>query len=198
MTKADNAPGHRVVDSALKALSRPMARPSFGEKSRGGDVRTPGTKDDWLTPPEIIRALGEFDLDPCSPIHRPWPTAKRHFTVIDDGLTQEWTGRVWLNPPYGSEGPRWVRKAVEHGNAIVLLHSRTDAAWFHEAVRACDAILFFKGRIRFHHGDGTVCAGRPAFMSVLVAYGRNNAAALAASGIDGLLFQRPLQSPTKK
>jgi hypothetical protein len=182
-----------------------MARPSFGEKSRGGDVRTPGTKDDWLTPPGIIESLGEFDLDPCSPINRPWPTAKLHFTVIDDGLSQDWdlrspkgSTRVWLNPPYGAEGPRWVRKAVAHGNAIVLLHSRTDAAWFHEAVRACDAILFFKGRIRFHHGDGTVCAGRPAFMSVLVAYGQANAAALAASGIDGLLFQRPLQSPTKK
>lgn len=29
-------------------------------------------KDEWLTPPQIIKALGGFDLDPCSPINRPW------------------------------------------------------------------------------------------------------------------------------
>lgn len=23
--------------------------------------------DEWLTPPEIVEALGPFDLDPCSP-----------------------------------------------------------------------------------------------------------------------------------
>jgi len=23
--------------------------------------------DEWLTPPKIIKSLGEFDLDPCSP-----------------------------------------------------------------------------------------------------------------------------------
>ena len=57
-------------------------------------------KDEWLTPPELIRALGEFDLDPCAPINRPWPTAGGHFTREDDGLTKEWFGRVWLNPPY--------------------------------------------------------------------------------------------------
>jgi len=28
-------------------------------------------KDEWLTPPYIIKALGEFDLDPCAPINRP-------------------------------------------------------------------------------------------------------------------------------
>ncbi len=42
-------------------------------------------KDEWLTPPEIVRSLGTFDLDPCSPINRPGPTAKRHLTIDDDG-----------------------------------------------------------------------------------------------------------------
>lgn len=32
-------------------------------------------KDEWLTPPEIVQSLGSFDLDPCSPIARPWPFA---------------------------------------------------------------------------------------------------------------------------
>lgn len=58
-----------------------------------------GGHDEWLTPPEILRALGEFDLDPCAPVVRPWETAARHYTVQDDGLALPWEGRVWCNPP---------------------------------------------------------------------------------------------------
>ena len=58
-------------------------------------------KDEWLTPPDLLEKLGTFDLDPCSPIVRPWDTAKHHYTIHDDGLSQTWFGRVWCNPPYG-------------------------------------------------------------------------------------------------
>ena len=190
----------KVIDAALKALSRPMGRPCFGEKARAGDSRSPGSKDDWLTPPEIIRGLGEFDLDPASPINRPWPTAKMHFTIIDDGLGQDWdlcgpkgSTRVWLNPPYGGEGPRWVRKAATHGNAIVLVAPRTDAVWFHEVVSVCASLFLFKRRLKFRHRDGSL-ADNPATPSVLIAFGQNNARALAESGLDGLLFPAPHRS----
>lgn len=49
-----------------------------------------------------IRALGPFDLDPCSPVGRPWDTAAQHHTIHDNGLLKPWSGRVWLNPPYAS------------------------------------------------------------------------------------------------
>jgi len=75
--------------------------------------------DEWLTPPEIVRACGQFDLDPCAPIVRPWDTAARHFTVEDDGLAQSWDGRVWCNPPFGREAIKWLRRMAEHGNGIV-------------------------------------------------------------------------------
>ena len=58
-------------------------------------------KDEWLTPPYVIESLGEFDLDPSSPINRPFETAKNYYTILDNGLAQEWEGRVWCNPPYG-------------------------------------------------------------------------------------------------
>ena len=61
--------------------------------------KTETGKDEWLTPPELVSALGKFDLDPCSPINRPWDTAKKHYTILDDGLTQPWDGKVWCNPP---------------------------------------------------------------------------------------------------
>ncbi len=62
-------------------------------KSRGvGGHQRPhkGFSDEWLTPPKIVEALGPFDLDPCSPVNRPWPTAGRHLTIEDDGLAQDW------------------------------------------------------------------------------------------------------------
>ncbi len=55
--------------------------------------------DEWYTPPEIIRALGEFDLDPCAP-NEVFYTAKRCFTKEMDGLSCQWHGRVFCNPPY--------------------------------------------------------------------------------------------------
>jgi hypothetical protein len=57
----------------------------------GGEASVAGT-DVWLTPPHIIQALGSFDLDPCSPLNRPWDTAQKHYTIEDDGLTSPWGG----------------------------------------------------------------------------------------------------------
>ena len=61
--------------------------------------RTANTTDEWYTPKEIITMLGKFDLDPCSPVHPLGPTADTMYNKNDDGLKQEWFGRVWLNPP---------------------------------------------------------------------------------------------------
>jgi len=60
-------------------------------------------KGEWLAPPEIIRALGDFDLDSCAPMIRPWDMANTHYTGKDDGLSKPWFGRTWCNPPYGIE-----------------------------------------------------------------------------------------------
>lgn len=68
----------------------------------------------WLTPPEIIGALGPFDLDPCAaPSPRPWDTALRHIELPEDGLTAAWSGRVWCNPPFGRETAKWLRRIAD-------------------------------------------------------------------------------------
>lgn len=91
--------------------------------------------DVWLTPPEIIQALGPFDLDPCAaPEPRPWPTATRHISLPEDGLSVDWTGRVWCNPPFGRVAAAWLRKLSEHGNGIALIPARTETAMFYETV----------------------------------------------------------------
>ena len=89
-----------------------------------GFERTEG-KDEWLTPPEIIKALGSFELDPCSPINRPWDTAAKHYTIEDNGLSLPWHGRVWMNPPYGDATEMWMQRLAEHGNGIALIFART-------------------------------------------------------------------------
>lgn len=132
-------------------------------------------KDEWLTPPHVLTALGDFDLDPCSPIGRPWNTAKHHYTIEDDGLSKEWVGRVFCNPPYGTQTKSWLNKCAEHGNAIGLVFARTETRMFFESVWSkADAIFFIKGRLSFYnvHGDKGGTAGAP---SVLIAYGKNNA-----------------------
>ena len=143
-------------------------------------------KDEWLTPPHIITSLGEFDLDPCAPINRPWDTAKTHYTTEDDGLSKNWQGRVWLNPPYGNETAKWLSKMAEHKNGVTLIFARTETIMFFKYIwDKADAILFIKGRINFYHVDGTKGKYSGGAPSCLVAYGRDNVNALSESGIVG-------------
>jgi hypothetical protein len=75
-------------------------------KSMGGHERpNKGKSDSWVTPRVITDAIGPFDLDPCEASPQPWRHAKRGFSIEDDGYAQNWTGRVWLNPPY--RNPRY-------------------------------------------------------------------------------------------
>ena len=135
--------------------------------------------DEWLTPPEWIAALGAFDLDPCTPETMPWPTASKRFTATDEGLAQPWRGRVWLNPPFGREAVKWLRKMVAHGNGIALIPARTETAMFYETIWPhADAICFAKGRPHFHHGNGKRAAANSGVPICLVAYGSANVAAL--------------------
>ena len=91
----------------------------------------------WLTPPDIISKLGPFDLDPCAaPEPRPWSTALHHIALPEDGLTAEWRGNVWLNPPYGPPTviTPWMQRLAKHGNGIALVFARTETVMFFECV----------------------------------------------------------------
>ncbi len=113
---------------------------------------------EWYTPPEIFDALGmTFDLDVASPGAQvvPWIPAKKHLTILDDGLAHAWTGLIWLNPPYGTKTPEWIGRFNKHvGGGILLVFARTETNWFHRGVRAWDGLCFVHGRISFIRGDG--------------------------------------------
>ena len=120
----------------------------------------------WFTPDEHIAlarsVLGEIDLDPAShAIAQGHVKAGKFFTEEDDGLTKEWRGRVWLNPPYSQpEIGHFVDKLVEEigsgrtTEAILLTHNYSDTAWFQRAASFAAALCFTSGRIRFVSLDG--------------------------------------------
>lgn len=152
------------------------------ETGRSGGV---ATTHDWLTPPEILAALGPFDIDPCASQYQPWRTAAQQYTIEDDGLAREWKGRVWCNPPYGPHAEKFLRRMAEHGDGIAFIFARTETKAFQEWCWKCaDGMLFLAGRVRFRlpGGGQSGPAGAP---SVLVAYGERNLAALRNSGIPG-------------
>ncbi len=128
--------------------------------------RSENTKVEWLTPPSLVKKLDVFDLDPCSPIDAPFLHAKNNFTTIDDGLTREWFGRVYLNPPYGGGMELWLEKLKNHGDRIALIFARTETKCFFEHIwNDAHGVLFVKGRIRFYHVSG-IQGGTPGAPSV--------------------------------
>jgi len=148
--------------------------------------RVANGKDEWLTPRWVLDRLGVFDLDPCAPIKPPWDTARKHYSILDNGLLKQWHGRVWCNPPYGTETAKWVSRCASHGNAIVLIFARTETLTFFKHIWGrADGMLFIKGRLRFYHVTGHPANNSGGAPSVLVAFGRDNASRLRTSGIVG-------------
>ena len=110
--------------------------------------------DDWSTPQHVFDALDAefgFTVDVCaSESNR---KCERYFGREEDGLAQDWAGEVcWMNPPYGREIGKWVRKAAdsaERGATVVgLLPNRTDTAWWQDVMRASE-IRLVRGRLKF-------------------------------------------------
>lgn len=143
---------------------------------------------EWYTPREIIRSLGEFDLDPATSFeaYKMNESAKNYFTVDKNGLEHIWEGRVWLNPPYSNPLiQQFLKKMAEHNNGIALVFAKIEAKWFHDIVlHHATAIKFLYDRIRFYKPDGTQ-GMQPRNGSMLVAYGKENAEILMNNTLKG-------------
>lgn len=154
-------------------------------KGIGSHQSASSTTDTWLTPPWVIKALGEFDLDPCFIEKRPWDTAKKHYTIKDNGLIQPWEGRVWLNPPYSDLDP-WLEMISKHMNGILLLFARIERVNFHDYIwPVADSMFVPKGRFTFHYPTGEKAGANGGAPSIFYAYGEQNSDALADSGLQG-------------
>lgn len=125
------------------------------------------------TPQDLFDALDaefHFELDVCAlPSNA---KCARYFTPEQDGLTRDWAGVCWCNPPYGRKVGEWVKKAAksaEHGAIIVmLLPARTDTKWFHEFIYEKAEIRFVRGRLKFGN-----CKNAAPFPSMIVVFRRS-------------------------
>lgn len=145
-----------------------------------------GNTDSWITPRWVVETLGEFDLDPCAATPQPWPLARHSYVEEEDGFSQPWSGRVWLNPPYGPATGKWLGKLAEHGDGVALTFARTETRMFVQQVwKKADALLFIADRLFFHYPDGTRATSNSGGPSVLIAYGKQNADVLSTCGIRG-------------
>lgn len=109
-----------------------------------------------------VEVMGKIDLDPASNEMAQLTVNADHFyTAESDGLTKEWRGKVWMNPPYTARVINvFISKLVSHyaagevTEAIVLTNNNTDTSWFHEAANNAAAVCFTSGRINFLKRDG--------------------------------------------
>lgn len=109
---------------------------------------------EWSTPQALFDALnqefGPFDLDVCASANN--AKCPAYFTREQDGLAQEWRGRVWMNPPYGREIRAWLAKAYRSAQAgalvVCLLPARVDTGWWHDFAARGD-VRFLRGRLHF-------------------------------------------------
>jgi ParB family chromosome partitioning protein len=134
-------------------------------RMNGAHVGYATGESEWYTPAEYIAAakavMGDVDLDPATvPIANDVVGAATIYTLQEDGLTQPWAGRIWLNPPYAQPAvSEFCEKLARHYSegdvteACVMVNNATETRWFHTLIAIASAICFPLGRIKFWHPD---------------------------------------------
>jgi len=112
---------------------------------------------EWETPQDFFDELNKefkFDFDVCATKEN--TKCKLFWTKDDDALSKNWYGDCWMNPPYGREIGKWIKKASESSkkeycSVVSLLPARTDTKWFHDYIykKPKTEIRFIKGRLKF-------------------------------------------------
>lgn len=154
------------------------------EEIRKPHVSNNSGNNEWYTPPEFIevarRAMGSIDTDPASSeVANEFVKAETYYTADDDGLTKEWHGNVWMNPPYSqphmTQFAEKLIQEIEAGNAkqaMVLVNNATETGWFNTLSEKAKAIWFIRGRIRYLDRYGNV-ANSPLQGQCILYYGDN-------------------------
>lgn len=166
-----------ITGSRVQAMAQELQQEKTNSFSKNREALFTSTSEEWYTPNKVIQptlaVLKVIDLDPCSNSkEQPTIPANNYYTKEDDGLNQTWKGKVYINPPYGTEIKRWVEKFVYHyeqgdiSEAILLLPARTDTKWFNllREFPRC----FVKGRLSFSNSNFSA-----PFPSVVIYAGQN-------------------------
>ena len=145
----------KTKESTIPIPSEDYLKSNAGGREQGATSKSLSS-DEWYTPPNIselvIQVLGQITLDPCADEGK-HIRAAQHYTASDDGLIQEWNGRVFMNPPYSQPGA-WIKKLqaeFESGRvteAIALVPAATDTKWLSPILKS-QPVCFWTGRIKF-------------------------------------------------
>jgi len=134
----------------------------------GGVLCTKHNNDivEWYTPAHWIesvrKVMGTIDLDPATSTHAQQVVkADRFYTKDSDGLSKDWQGTVFLNPPFkASLVSAFVHKLCvsytenDVTQAVLLTNNNTDTEWWHEAAELSAAVAFTNGRVSFYNQAG--------------------------------------------
>ncbi|MDQ7227319.1 phage N-6-adenine-methyltransferase [Staphylococcus haemolyticus] len=120
------------------------------------EVHYSSKSNEWATPQNLFDELNDefnFTLDPCATDEN--AKCSKYFTVEDDGLSKNWSNEVvFMNPPYGREIKKWIKKAYEESlngaTVVCLIPARTDTTYWHDFIfDRADDIRFLRGRLKF-------------------------------------------------
>lgn len=135
-------------------------------------------KMEWYSPTRIVAAArealgGTIDLDPAScPAANGVVRATQFFTEADNGLTKDWHGRVWMNPPF-KRGvcELFIAKLISEPRVdawVCLVSNTTESRWGHRLLNAADVVCFPNERLSFWGPDACpVRDGKPLFGQML-------------------------------
>ena len=170
-----------VNQDVRQAKETPMFAPPIEqiieEKRPKAHVSYNTGENEWYTPACYIesarRVMGSIDLDPASSlIANERVGATKIYTQEDDGLQYEWSGNVWMNPPYAQPLiMHFISKLAESENvnqAIVLVNNGTETAWGQTLLKACSSVCFPQGRIKFIDPEGN--PGQSPLQGQMIAY----------------------------
>ena len=173
---------------------------------KSGKMPRPGVhdgNDEWYTPAGVVGAarelMGGIDLDPASTSEaNETVQAKAIYTVEDDGLTQPWRGRVFLNPPFSAQLKRAfcdrLRESVASGDvtqAVLVTPIDISPKWG-DVIRTCaSAVALAKGTTNFYGPRGE--RGGPGFGHAVSYYGPNAARFASVFGKEWSIWVRPTE-----
>ena len=168
----------RIVADDIESGTKPS------EAVKKAHVAHNSGNNEWYTPPHYVEAarkvMGGIDLDPASSeIANHTVKALRFFTADDNGLEQQWKGRVWMNPPYAQPLiAQFIERLIDQycanavTEAIVLVNNATDTAWGQALLKSAAGVCFPKARIRFLDPAGNP-SGSPLQGQMIAYLGKN-------------------------
>ncbi|QIL51241.1 adenine methyltransferase [Weissella coleopterorum] len=134
-------------------------------------------KQDWETPDDLFKDLNsEFNFSWDLAARKDNTKANNFISPETNSLTVDWSkleGNLFLNPPYGRELSKWIKKAYEsslerQGNIVLLIPSRTDTSYWHNYIFGKAEIRFLRGRIKFENNG--IAGDAAPFPSAIVIY----------------------------